>query len=131
MSEPRASLQLLGSRRRFAPRETLALEYRLAGVAPGEIQSIEISVLWHTEGKGDEDLAVHFFERLEAQGEAAPPHWGRVECPLPASPLTYQGVIVKLRWCARIRAFLANGRELVDEQMFQLGDVAAARALPS
>lgn len=129
MIEPRAHLLLLGNRRRYLPGEELSLEYRFTGLAPAALEALEISVLWHTEGKGDEDLAVHFFERL-AGGDG---HWpalgGRFQVRLPESPLTYQGVIVKLRWCARLRAFLAGGKQLVDEQVFQLGDVAPARAV--
>ena len=32
-----------------------------------EIEALEISVLWFTKGKGDEDMAVHFFERIERE----------------------------------------------------------------
>lgn len=129
MIEPRANLLLLGNRRRYAPGDELSIEYRLTSVPPDALESVEISVLWHSEGKGDEDLAVHFFERLDGQGGAGPPPSKRFVLRLPLSPLSYQGVIVKLRWCARVRAFLSGGKQLVDEQMFHLGDVAPARAV--
>lgn len=129
MNEPRASLLLLDNRRRYAPYDDLSFECRISGVAAEGVDSLEVSVLWHTEGKGDEDLAVHFFERLPASGDAPPPLAARFTTRLPACPQTYQGVIVKLRWCVRLRVYLANGKQLLDEQMFQLGDVAPARAV--
>jgi hypothetical protein len=46
---------------------------------------------------------------------------------LPYSPLTYDGVLVKIRWCVRVRAFLAGGKELVRDRNFFLGDVRAPR----
>ena len=30
-----------------------------------DVKAVELSVLWYTEGKGEEDLAVHFFDRFE------------------------------------------------------------------
>lgn len=129
MIEPRVNLLLLGNRRRYAPGDELSIEYRLTSLPPAALESVEISVLWHSEGKGDEDLAVHFFERLEGQGGAGPPASNRFLIRLPWSPLSYQGVIVKLRWCVRVRAFLSGGKQLVDEQMFHLGDVTPARAV--
>jgi hypothetical protein len=91
---------------------------------------VEISVLWHTEGQGDEDLAVHHFERLSAEEgrDVASLRSGRFETRLPASPLSYQGLIVKIRWCVRVRVFLARGKELLAEMPFQLGTVPPARA---
>ncbi|MEL7264627.1 MAG: hypothetical protein AAFN70_05515 [Planctomycetota bacterium] len=40
--------------------------WRLCRVGPSEVASLESSVLWHTEGKGDEDLHVHHFYALES-----------------------------------------------------------------
>ena len=59
----------------FAPRETVTGTFRTVDVAPEEISRFEFSVLWFTEGKGDEDLGVHFFksvgrlEEVKASGD--------------------------------------------------------------
>jgi hypothetical protein len=45
---------------------------------------------------------------------------------LPASPLSYEGVVVKIRWCVRIRLFFATGRDFVSEHVFVVGDIAPA-----
>ena len=44
---------------------------------------------------------------------------------LPEVPLSYDGLIVKICWCARLRLFLARGRQHVVEDCFQLGQVAS------
>ncbi|MCR5163052.1 MAG: hypothetical protein K6C40_03445 [Thermoguttaceae bacterium] len=49
----------------FLPRETVTGTFRTVDVAPEEISRFEFSVLWFTEGKGDEDLGVQFFKSLE------------------------------------------------------------------
>ena len=78
---------------------------------PGQtIQSIETSVIWKTDGKGDEDIGVHFFERRKGpSGDTRLPSEYRLSTVLPPSPLTYEGFLVKISWCVRIRIFLASG----------------------
>ena len=66
--EPLISLQLLRSCRLYKPGEELAAEYQIDAIDPREIVAVEASVLWYTEGKGDEDLGVHFFRTSAASG---------------------------------------------------------------
>jgi hypothetical protein len=123
--EPLISLGLRRPRQFYHPGETLEFEYQIDAVVPDEIQAIEASVLWYTEGKGDEDLAVHYFERrLPAEapdGNLCPLH--QVATRLPNSPLSYDGAIVKIRWCVRVRLFLRRGKETFLEAPFQLGEI--------
>jgi hypothetical protein len=42
---------------------------------------------------------------------------------LPASPLSYDGEIVKICWCVRLRIFLPQGQESLAEVPFRLGSV--------
>lgn len=129
MSEPLLSLCLVGNQRQYASGEELLCEYQVDAVDPGDILAVEASVLWYTEGKGEEDLGVHFFERrlpAEAEGGDLRP-MRRVRTQLPNSPLSYVGAIVSVRWCVRLRVFLRRGRELVVEEAFTLGSVPAAK----
>ena len=128
MREPLVRIRLDGNGRVYRPGETLSGEYRLAGIAPGETKAVEVSVLWQTEGKGDEDLAVHDFRRLSPEdGHPIDPRRpGRFSTVLPNSPLSYRGVIVKIRWCVRVRVFLTRGREVLGEVPFRLGEVVAS-----
>jgi hypothetical protein len=130
MKEPLVRIRLDGHGRVYFPGATLAGSYRLEGIAPEEIRAVEVSILWHTEGKGDEDLAVHDFRRLSVEnGDPIDPRRpGRFSTVLPNSPLSYRGVIVKIRWCVRVRVFLTSGREVVGEIHFRLGDVLPPRS---
>lgn len=111
--------------RRCEPLGELGVRYTVSGIEGLTIRAVERSVLWYTEGKGEEDIGVHFFQRVDAPGDAESPA-GRFQCRLPASPLSYEGMIVKIRWCVRIRLFFAGGRDFVSEHIFDLGDVPAA-----
>lgn len=130
MKEPLVRIRLDGNGRVYRPGEGLSGEYRSEGIAPEEIKAVEISVLWHTEGKGDEDLAVHDFRRLSVESgdriDLQRP--GRFSTVLPNSPLSYRGVIVKIHWCVRVRVFLARGREVLGEVPFRLGEVLPPRS---
>ena len=114
-----------GNGRAYQPGETLSGEYRLESIGRDEVRAIEVSVLWHTLGQGDEDLAVHDFRRLSIEdGDWIDPRYpGRFSTVLPESPLSYNGVMVKVRWCVRVRAFLFGDKEIMGEVPFQLGNV--------
>lgn len=124
--EPLISLRLRDQGKVFYPGEELECEYQFDALEADEIQAAEASVLWSTEGKGDEDLAVHYFERRlpaeEEEGDLRPLR--RFRTILPNSPLSYQGSILKIRWCVRVRLFLKRGKEYFFDEPFQLGEVA-------
>ena len=125
---PRVSVQFDRAARVYVPEDRLAVRYDVEGVSPESVRALERSVLWYTEGKGEEDLSIHHFERLDDaahRSEAFPS--GAFSVLLPESPLSYEGVIVKIRWCVRIRLFFASGRDFVSEHVFELGAIAPAR----
>ena len=111
--------------RRYEPLGELDVRYTVSGIEGLSIRAIERSVLWYTEGKGEEDIGVHFFDRVHEPDDAESPA-GEFRCRLPLSPLSYEGLIVKIRWCVRIRLFFAGGRDFVSEHIFDLGHVPAA-----
>jgi hypothetical protein len=115
----------------YYPGETLAGSYYLNEIRLDSIDSLEFSVLWRTEGKGNEDVGVHAFWRLSSQnGDWIDPlQPGRFSVVLPQSPLTYNGVIVKIHWSVRLRVFLSNGVQLLEETPFYLGDLPDMRTL--
>ena len=67
MTGPRIVIRLDENGRIYQPGDTLAGEYRMMAIDRDDIKALEVSVLWFTEGKGDEDLAVHDFRRLSAE----------------------------------------------------------------
>jgi hypothetical protein len=128
MNDAAIHIRFDGNGRVYHPGETLSGEYWLDSIDPSEVRALEISILWYTEGKGDEDLSVHDFHRVvveEHAGDAADCR-GRFSTVLPNSPLSYEGQIIKVRWCARLRVFL-RGREIVGQHRFRLGSVPPAR----
>lgn len=125
---PRVSVQFDRPIRVYAPEQNLVARYDVEGVLPESVQAVEQSVLWYTEGKGEEDLGVHHFERFEGVSQRTTSILsGTVTVRLPASPFSYEGVIVKIRWCVRIRLFFSSGRDFVSEHVFELGEIAPAR----
>jgi hypothetical protein len=130
--EPLLSICLAGPKRTFSAGDELVFEYQIDAIDPDEIQAVEASVVWYTEGKGEEDMGVHFFERrLPADaddGDLRP--MCRASTRLPHSPLTYHGAIITILWCVRLRLFARRGREFVTEQGFTLGAVPPVMARP-
>jgi hypothetical protein len=130
MIDPQVRLSLEDQRAAFLPGEVLHGTWSVDRLAPSELKAVELSVMGHTEGKGDEDLAVHYFERVTAEDvlaqTAMQPRSFSIR--LPNSPLSYDGLVVKIRWCVRVRAFLHKGRELVTDVPFRLGQVPSPPA---
>lgn len=113
----------------YRPGDTLAATYHCAAEQMGNVDAVEVSVLWYTEGKGDEDLGVHHFERVggteDEPLDASRPR--RLSVRLPNSPLSYDGILIKIHWCVRVRVFLPGSKEWLGEAPFRLGDVARAQ----
>lgn len=125
MSDSRVNLVVNEQDRVFRPGDELRGHFSVEGVAVDELQAVEVSVLWHTEGKGDEDMSVHSFERIEATSDEPLDlrHPRPFHTVLPNSPMSYEGSILKIRWCVRIRVFLERAKELCAEASFRLGSV--------
>jgi hypothetical protein len=119
-----------GSRQYF-PGETLAGSYRFISTGFDEITAVETSILWSTEGKGNADIGIHAFFRLSTdEGDWIDPRKpGRFQTTLPPSPLTYHGALVKIDWRVRVRVFLADGPQIVEELPFRLGQVRDPRTI--
>jgi len=96
--------------------------WQISRVPLEQIQGIEISVMWHTEGKGDEDLHVHHFHRISEHQirRTGLADQQRIQCQLPITPLSYDGRLIRIKWCIRLRLFMASGKEIVAEQPFYL-----------
>ncbi len=132
MSKPAVVIRLDQDRQVYPPGGALAGSFRLRGVRAREVKAVETSVLWYTEGKGEEDMAVHAFWRACAESGdwAAPNRANPFQTTLPQTPLSYDGAILKVRWCVRVRALLHGGREGVGQRGFQLGSLPALEPTP-
>ncbi len=125
MDSPRLEFVLDQSDEVLFPGETISGSYSITGLDAGLLRAVEVSVLWQTAGKGDENLGVHYFWRREAREGADDISSGTWSVVLPASPLSYHGVLFRIVWLARLRVFV-RGKEFVEEHEFQLGEVPPA-----
>lgn len=130
---PHVTVSFRGDGNIYAPGERLLARYRVDSVDETLVTAVERSVVWYSEGKGEEDLGIVFFDRLAAgrrvseEQSSWQPLTGAISMELPRSPLSYEGLIVKIRWCVRLRLFFTSGRDFVSEHIFFLGDIPVAR----
>ncbi len=113
-------IRLLGLQPAYMPNDVLELEYTIENIDSTAISAVEVSVLWLTEGKGTEDMGVHFFQRLTGNSLGAI-NWSvpqTLKVPLPESPLSYEGKIVKISWCVRARFYMSDGTEYLGQEPF-------------
>ena len=125
---PAITLRLDSLAGEYRPGQRLSGHFMVEGAVPWLVRSAELSILWYTAGKGEEDFAVHYFERfVDEPGRPLDLRLPRrFAAPLPPSPLSYDGRIVKVCWCARLRIYPQQGPEVLREAAFRLGDVPAA-----
>ena len=126
--ESSVMIRLLGLQPTYMPNDVLEFEYTVSNIDRSTIAAVEVSVIWLTEGKGSEDMGVHFFQRVSGNSLAAI-EWSkpqRLNVPLPESPLSYEGKILTISWCVRVRFYLSDGTELVAQEPFYLGTITKA-----
>jgi hypothetical protein len=113
----------------YQPGELLIGAFAIDGEAP-EHYTAELSVLWHTEGAGEEDLGEILYREWDENNN--PFDFGRphgFEVKLPRSPLSYEGELIKVRWVVQVRLCWGGGEgELVEEEPFRLGRCEIVRS---
>ncbi len=118
------SCNIRGVQTSYQPGDLLMCNYVLKDDSKVPPSAIETSVIWRTCGKGQEDIGVHFFDRrhgkelLELDSDLTQ----KLTVRLPNTPLTYNGTIVQIAWCVRIRIFLSDGTQKTFDEEFRLGD---------
>lgn len=119
---PALTIELCRADGQYVAGQPLRAYWQLGNWGEQEIVGLEGSVLWFTEGKGDEDLHVHHFarwnesqlQRLSLSARHA------IDCVLPLSPVSYHGTLLRICWCVRFRLFRSGGLESVAQQPFQM-----------
>ncbi|MGI9590164.1 MAG: hypothetical protein ACR2P8_02255 [Myxococcota bacterium] len=119
-----------GSRGAFAPGETRSdtLQW-LADAPPG---SVELRLLWYTEGRGDQDVGVARTLRVESPAAVGSAPF---EFEAPTGPYSCTGRLLLIRWAleatlergddvARVELVLAPGGRAVDLVEAQAGGPA-------
>jgi hypothetical protein len=126
--DPQVMLKLDSAAAEYGAGDRLSGHFLAESAAPWPVASAELSLLWYTAGQGEEDFAVHYFQRfVDEPGRPLDLRLPqRFAAALPPSPLSYDGQIVKVCWCVRLRVFPQQGPEVVEEAAFRLGQVPAA-----
>ena len=126
--EPLISIRLDRPQRAYQGGEEIHCQYQVDRVELSQLQAVEASLLWYTEGKGEEDLGVYFFQRnIPTADEPDIRALKQFQTTLPGSPLSYEGIIIKIQWCARVRVFLQDGTTYTQDQAFLLGKTPVAQ----
>jgi hypothetical protein len=120
MSKPEVRVELAGGR--FHPGDEVSGAFVFVGGPPPDVESVELSVLWHTSGKGTEDLGViHYRDWTVTDTTIAElPNPGTFAVRLPNTPWSYDGTLVKINWVARVRVRYGKAGEVVAEAPFVL-----------
>jgi len=126
--DPLISIRLDQPHRAYQAGEEIQCQYQVDRVELNQLQAVEVSLLWYTEGKGEEDLGVHYFERnIPTADDPDIRPLKQFQATLPGSPLSYEGIIIKIQWCARVRVFLQDGSIYTHDQAFLLGKTPVAQ----
>jgi len=125
-NDPRILIRLDGDKTAYLPGEVLSGECSLDRAVAPQVRRLKVSVLWRTEGKGDEASAVHHAQDIPAEQDAQLDPYGtwRFQTQLPPSPLSYEGFLLKIGWYVRAEAILVDGQTRGAEIGFRLGEVA-------
>ncbi|MDA7950140.1 MAG: hypothetical protein MPJ24_01530 [Pirellulaceae bacterium] len=102
----------------FHPNDRLEVEYYVEASDLSSLNAMEISLLWYTEGKGEQDIYVHSFERRERRN-VANRDLSQVflfQCQLPKTPLSYHGTILKIHWCIRVTTQFKKGKTFYEDR---------------
>ena len=118
MATTTIQIELDGAKTEYLRGERLSGSATVYSASLDEPRRAELSVLWHTEGKGDEDLGVVHFQSLAEDAAVLGTHSYRFEIMLPVLPLTYYGKLLKIHWTVRVRVQHEAGDDAVKDQPF-------------
>jgi hypothetical protein len=100
----------------------LAGAFVVAGGLPDYARKVVLTVLWRTAGKGTVDVGVAHVREWSVRDNSlaglANPHTFTV--PLPRTPLTYDGQIVRIHWAAKVEVLWAADGAAAAEAAFVL-----------
>jgi hypothetical protein len=90
------------------------------------LKRAEVSVLWYTSGKGDQDMSVisldtSYEDSVLPAGATIP-----FQAALPDSPRSYDGTLLKIHWVVRIRVFPQGGSDFGAEAEFLVAPAPAS-----
>lgn len=117
MSEKVLAIEIEKPGRAFQPGETIRGRAKVGAPATWKAEYLELAIFWRTEGRGTEDTASVFQEKLHMESVLIPPDFEhRFSAPLPDMPWTYHGKLIKIHWAVGLYAKeVRNVEEFVEE----------------
>jgi hypothetical protein len=103
------------------PGDEVAGAFAIPEGLPTHTESVEFSILWHTSGKGTEDLNVLFYrewKKNKSLDDLPSPYTFTVR--LPQTPWSYDGELIKIHWLARVRLRYGKNEEAVKDVPFMV-----------
>jgi hypothetical protein len=100
--------------------QEVAGQVRFETFEPLPVNRVELSVLWHTMGKGTEDSAAILFETPVQDDTVSMSTVLPFHARLPVVPLSYEGQLLKIHWVVRVRVFPTRGQGFGGEARFQV-----------
>lgn len=89
----------------FRPGDLLEADIEVISDKPVECHGIEVSVGWHTEGRGDRNSETVYVEPFGVIMELSPdePVKEFFSCRLPSQPWSYTGELINIVWAVRVK----------------------------
>lgn len=106
----------------FMPGDILICEFQVRPAPEFEVDCVEVSVMWSTEGKGQPDIGVHYFDRKRNLPASTFNSLQKLSTVLPQTPRSYDGRIIKVNWFVRVKVFGTRGETVTRDSEFRLGD---------
>ncbi len=100
-------IRLADGRARYAPGEAIrgTAEWRAAG----DVDELEIRLIWFTEGRGDRDVAILDEVKIDTPSPSGERDF---EFAAPDSPLSFSGQLITLQWAVELVALPSREAKL-------------------
>lgn len=98
----------VGSIPAYQPGDLLEASLEIYGENPINCRDVEVSIGWHTEGKGDRNNGRAYLEPLGVtQIEPGIPVAHNVSFRLPSTPWSYEGELIQVVWAVNVKIDIA------------------------
>ena len=124
-------IELEDSRTDFSPGDRISGRVIISAPASWNCDYADVALVWHTEGRGDENREAANVETLIEKGENVSPRFERrFGFSAPSMPWSYQGVKLKIKWQIGVYVKARGVDEALAEREFQIHPSHSGHGLP-
>ena len=110
----------------FEPQQEVAGTVEVAVDAAVECRSLSVRLIWHTEGRGDEDkTAVQEIDIYQGRLEPGFPVHSAFRFQLPREPWSFAGHYISVIWAIEVNVDVPMGRDLTHRERLVMRPRAA------